>query len=76
MRSVQPQLRCSRGRVARITEIKLIFMKNAHKEYANPLKHRECGNNTTLERKIHTRLQRQGRGSEEGGQNCLKWCVS
>ena len=41
MRSVQPQLRCSRGRVARIIEIK-IFMKNTHKEYANPLKHREC----------------------------------
>ena len=36
MRSVQPQLRCGRGRVARITEIK-IFMKNTHKEYANPL---------------------------------------
>lgn len=23
-------------------------MKNIHKEYANPVKHRECGNNTTL----------------------------
>ena len=27
-------------------------------------------------RQHYTRFKRQGRGIEEGGQNCLKWCVS
>lgn len=42
-------------------------MKAIHKEYTNPVKHREYGDNKTSKMKIHISFQRHASRMEEGG---------